>query len=266
MTRLTRRGMLAAALAMPAVARPNGQSLRICGTGAALGGMQALGTMRPAGAPAISIVPNLGTIGGIRAVVAGAVEISVAARPINDSERASGLVSRHYADTPLVFATHPQTGAADVRLADAIGMLDGSITAWPNGTPVRPTRRPNLDGDTVLLTTLSPAMAVAVAALQQRPGLRTAGSDHDQIRALEALPGSFGTIALGLVLSERRTVHVLTLDGRAPDARGWPMMKPLHAVYRADAPAFVTDFIGEIFAADQAALLSGLGHVMARRA
>jgi phosphate transport system substrate-binding protein len=263
MTRLTRRGMLAVALAMPAVARPNAPGLRIGGTGAALGGMQALGALRPPGAPAITIVPNLGTIGGIRAVAAGAVEVSIAARPINDAERASGLLSRHYADTPLVFATHRATGATDVRLADAVGMFDGSIMAWPNGTPVRPARRPNLDADTVLLTTLSPAMALAVATLQQRPGLRTAGSDHDQIKALEALPGSFGVIALALVLSEQRLVQVLTLDGRAPDAAGWPMMKKLHAVIRADAPAHVTDFISSLFDADHAALLSGLGHVMA---
>jgi phosphate transport system substrate-binding protein len=258
--------MLVAALAMPAVARPDVQALRIGGTGAALGGMQALGALRPAGAPAITIVHNLGTIGGIRAVAAGTVDLAIATRPVNDTERAGGVTGRHYASTPLAFVTHRATGATDVRHADAVGMFDGSVAAWPNGTPVRPSRRPNLDGDTVLLTTLSPAMALAVATLQQRPGLRTASSDHDHIRALEALPGSFGAIALALVLSEQRAVQVLTLDGRAPDAPGWPMMTSLHAVTRADAPAHVTDFVHGLFDPDHAAVLAGLGHVMAGRA
>jgi phosphate transport system substrate-binding protein len=266
---MTRRGVMAAALlAAPAILRASPPMIRIGGTGAALGGMKLLGDQLVANGHGLRVhlVTDLGTIGGIRALVAGILDLSVAARPITAAEAAQGLVDRSYASTPLALATHPSTEVTDLTLADAVAMIGGTRATWPDGTPVRVSRRPAKDTDMKILAGLSPAMAEAVAALTRRPGLATASSDHDQVTALEAARGSFGAIALSLVRTEQRAVTLLRLDGRAPDAADWPMHKPLHAVTRAAPSAAVQDFLAQLTNAQTAALLSPLGHSMPARA
>lgn len=255
-------------LAAPSILRASTRMIRVGGTGAALGGMKLLGEMllTQGSGPGVTLVPDLGTIGGIRGVAAGMLDLSVAARPPNAEEIAQGLMGRHYASTPLVFATHAETGVSHISHDDAVAMIGGTRRSWPDDTPVRVSRRPERDGDTRILAELSPAMKTAVAALMRRPGLATASSDHDQAAALESARGSFGVIALSLLRTERRPLTVLPLDACAPDAPEWPMHKPLHAVSRAVASPTVQAFLDHLAGAQAAALLSPLGHSMPARA
>jgi phosphate transport system substrate-binding protein len=275
--RASRRGLLgstaaqaALALAAPAIltrGRPavaQTMVVRIGGTGAALGGLRRLGEAltERSGGPAVRVVPDLGTLGGLRAVAAGAIDLALSARPPTEAEGSASLQCHHYASSPLVFVTHPATPFDVITHDQAVALIAGTQTAWPDGSPVRLVRRPTQDGDTALLARLSPAMAEAVQALQRRPGIPTNGTDHAQAAAIEATPGSFGAITLSLVRSESRPLKVLSLEGRDPLAAGWPMMKRLHAIATATPAPAATAMLAYLQSELAAELLTRLGHSM----
>ena len=132
--------------------------LRIGGTGMALAAMRQIGDAFTATQPqtTVKILPSLGTGGGLAAVAAGAIDVAVAARGLNDAERAKGLQCFPYAQTPLAFVTHPDVGVSGVTLTEVAAILAGRRLAWPNGTAIRLIRREPSDADWSLLRTLSP--------------------------------------------------------------------------------------------------------------
>jgi phosphate transport system substrate-binding protein len=266
-TIVQRRAVLAGAVALAAAgpARATGKPrIRIGGTGAALGGLAGVGAGLASGdGPAVEIVRNLGTEGGLRAVAAGSIDLAVSARPITAAEQDAGMAQFTYARTPLVFATHLSTPVDRISLDQAVAMVAGQVRAWPGGTPVRLSRRPSSDSDTHLLAGLSSAMAEAVFAMQQRAGLPTASTDHAQGDVLEGTPGSFGVLALSLIMSEQRGIKVLALDGFDPNAPDYPMLKAFHAVIARGADPAARRFHAHLQAPAAHRVLAALGHVPA---
>jgi phosphate transport system substrate-binding protein len=260
--------LAASGRATAARASPGG-AVRIAGTGGAMATMRALAEAYRGRHPAAGLLflPNLGTSGGIAAVLEGAADIALAARPPNDAERAAGARHAPYARTPLAFAT--KAGAAPPLPAgltvDGVTRIYAGETAeWPDGTPIRIVRRPASDSDTAALAAASPAMARAVAAAQRRPGLVTAGNDQDNADALEAVQGSFGAITLAQFLSEKRRLALFALDGVAPAADAvaggrYPLSKTFFLVTRPEPAPAAAAFMGFVAGPEAGAVLSGFG-------
>src|SRR4051794_31449759 len=108
---VSRRDTLAGAVALAAamaVASPRHLAagervpLRIGGTGMALATMRQIGDACTATQPhpTVQILPSLGTGGGLAAAAAGAIDVALAARGLNDAERTKGLQGFSYARTP----------------------------------------------------------------------------------------------------------------------------------------------------------------------
>lgn len=78
------------------------ETLRISGTGVALGGIILLGDAFEAENPGttIEVLPSLGSSGGIKALLAGALGLSVSSRPLKDDEKEGGAMAKIYASTP----------------------------------------------------------------------------------------------------------------------------------------------------------------------
>jgi phosphate transport system substrate-binding protein len=241
--------------------------VKVGGTGSALAAISLLAEeyARSVGGASIQVLPSLGTTGGIRALQAGVIQLALAARPLKEAERAAGLSSHEYARTPLVFATHPDVGLSGVTYGEVIRIYSGEKTSWPVGTPVRLIRRPPTEADWETLSSLSPAMANAVGLAIKRPGLVTAASDQDNADALERIQGAFGLVALGQILSERRNITALDLDGvnasitTLQNGR-WPMVRTLHLVTSLDQTSETRDFISFI-EMKGAAILAEHGHL-----
>ncbi|MEO1017613.1 MAG: substrate-binding domain-containing protein, partial [Pseudomonadota bacterium] len=193
-------------------------TLKVGGTGAALGGMKLLATAYAQDHPdvQIEVLPSLGSGGGIKALLAGAIDIAVSARPLKDKERAAGAVDRAYARSPLVLATRNDNATDSVSVAELEGMYSGHLAEWPDGRTVRLIVRPPSETDIKLLRSLSPGMAEAVDMAIERPGLVSATDDQENAAMLEELPGSLGAISLGQVLSENRDLKLLSVDGVVP--------------------------------------------------
>lgn len=260
---LPRRSFLAlagSALATPAIHAQGLATLRFGGTGAALGGIYLLNPMLAEVGVALHKVRNLGTPGGIRAVRAGAVDVSISARPTVADEEQAGLRSTLYARSAQVFATHMATPAESLSVHEAVEKVAGRMTQWPGGSRVRMSRRPDQDSDTALLSSLSPAMAAAVVLMQRRPGLVTAATDHEQAEALEVAPGTLGTLALSMIMSERRPLKVLPL--RDPAADNWPLLKRFYLVTRVDSSPAVLRFVAMLRSEPAARILASHGHII----
>lgn len=245
---------------MPAVHAEGMTTLRFGGTGAALGGVNLLTPMLAEIGIALHKVRNLGTSGGIRAVHAGAVDVSVSARQLVPQEEQGGLRSTLYATSEHVFATHPATQADSLSLEEVVEKVAGRVTQWPGGARVRLSRRPDQDGDTALMSSLSPAMAAAVVLMQRRPGLVTAATDHEQAEALETAPGTLGALSLSMIMSERRLLKVLPL--RDPPADTWPVFKRFFLVTRIDPSPAVLRFVAVLRSEPAARILATHGHVI----
>jgi phosphate transport system substrate-binding protein len=131
--------------------------LRIGGTGSTLGGMQRLADAFRSQHPDIDLVilPSLGSGGGIKALIAGKTDLSVSARPMNAAEAAAGLVEHEYARTPLVFATHLNTAADGVTLAQVANAYRGDVASWPDGSRLRLVMRPPSEADTAFADAVS---------------------------------------------------------------------------------------------------------------
>jgi phosphate transport system substrate-binding protein len=258
---------LAACLALAATSVAAGQ-IRVGGTGSALGTMRLLGdAFAKLGSKLdLQVLPHLGSSGGLRAVQSGAIDIAVISRPPKPEELGAGLMAYEYGRTPFVLVTSKVTphGLSRSTFAD---MLSGRITQWPDGTPVRLVLRPASDIDSELVAAMSPQIAEALALARAREGLIVASTDKDAADDAERLPGSLAVNTLALLMSEKRKLNVLALDGVVPSVQAlaqgrYPHFKPLYLVTRADATVAVQRFVGFVKSAEGRAILEAHGHLV----
>lgn len=275
----SRRALLLAvpALACAAASARAERRVVVGGTGSALGMFGLLCAEARRGAPdlpLVEILPSLGTSASYRALRAGQLDLALVSRPVNDAERAEGLVSTPYASTPLCFVTQETNRQRELTTADLIRMMSGEQRNWRDGTPIRIVRRPESEADWGILTRHSPELVPALEALLKRPGLPTAGNDTENCDLLESRPGTFGVSTLGQILAEKRRLAALTLDGIVPglgslqDNR-WPYVKEFHVARRGNAPEPVERLARFAVSAEGRALLVSYqhmpaGHVQAR--
>lgn len=256
-------GVLVCALAGPALA----ESVRLGGTGSAIGTMQRLGQAYQKLDPSfvLEIVPNLGSSGGLKALRGGATQLATVSRALKADELAAGLQAVEYGRTPFVLATS-KTGVLGLTLREVADIYAGRRTQWPDGTPLRLVLRPQSDGDTVQLASFSDDIKSALAQAAGREGLVTGMTDQETVDAIERMPGGLGTTSLALLLSERRRAAPLALDGVAPTlahlASGrYPHAKTMALVLRSDATPTVRKFVSFVTSEQGRKLLTELGHL-----
>lgn len=256
-----------AAFALAAVGA-HADSIKIGGTGTGLGAMKLLVREFNKSRPDAQLVvtPSLGSTGAIRAVLAGAVDIGISARPVTAEESRQGASARAYARTPFVIATGAKNDSAGLTLDELVQIYSGKVTRWPDGSPIRLVVRPDSDTDTVALRTFSAAMSGAVTAALARKGLRMADTDQDNADALEKLPGSLGTTTLTQIMAESRAIRPLALDGVAPTLQSlaegrYRHFKTLHLVTGRNPSPLARDFVAYIRSPAGQAVLAGSGNL-----
>lgn len=242
------------------------EEFKIGGTGTALGTMQRLADefMAANSDIRIAVVPSLGSTGGIKAVVAGAVGLAVTSRPMNESERGLGAVQTEFSRTPLVFAVSTRSEVVAITSQELVEIYAGTKATWADGTPVRIVLRPDSDTDSRTVRNMSPAIAKALAAASQRPGVQVSVNDQDAADDLERIRGAIGPSSLALILSERRALRALVLDGKEPTpgnaASGiYPYHKRLFMVTGAKSPLAVRRFVAFVNSPAGRKLIEGNG-------
>ncbi|UVW29280.1 PstS family phosphate ABC transporter substrate-binding protein [Massilia sp. H6] len=226
------------------------KQLLVGGTGSALCTMQKLADGFEKANPEIQVkvLQSLGSGGGIKALMAGRLTVSVSSRPLTESEILNGLLSQEIARTPFVFAVHSKTPASNMTLGQVAAMYAGKTKTWSDGTTVRPVLRPISDIDTDTVRKMSAELDQAIQSAHQREGKNIAITDTDAADELERIPGSIGTSALALIACEERRVKVLKVNGIEPNKLNlvniqYPHMKSIYLIVNKNAPSIAQKFV-----------------------
>jgi phosphate transport system substrate-binding protein len=216
--------------------------LRLGGTGSGIDALMRLNGALPGEVAALSVVPNLGSAGAIKALVAGALDIGISSRSLTEAELARGLQCHALFRSPLVWATGPDVHVTGLRLETLIDIYAGRLLDWPDGTPIRPILRPENDADTVILRALHPALDRSWPLARQRPGIRIAMTDGEAATDLERIAGAIGTTTLGMIRTGHPSLEALAIDGVRPSVKTladgtWKPHKSYYLVVPATPPA-----------------------------
>ncbi|MBK8176065.1 MAG: substrate-binding domain-containing protein [Rhodospirillales bacterium] len=265
-TRLTVCAALFAIVTSFAMNGVRAEEIRIGGTGAALANIERLADTFAGTQPGttVKVMPGLGSSGGIRALLAGALDVAVSALPAEYDEGTEGLVSTAYARTPFVFATR-MSSVTGFTEADLVRVYAGEITAWPDKTPIRLVLRSPTDSDTHILQAMSDAMRRAVDLAYERPGVIVAQTDQTNADALESVLGAIGTSTLGQIVAEHRPLRALAVNGvdasvGEMDAGRYRLVKTLYLVTRSKASPLVHSFVSFVKSDAAQPILSEQGY------
>ena len=188
--------------------------VRVGGTGAAFGLLTQLGEAFGAANPGdrVEVVPGLGSSGGIAAVAESALHLSVSSRALKPEERARGLASTPWLDTPYLFVTSHSKPQALTSL-QVVAAFRGSLERWPDGREIKPILRPKSDATSSFLASQFEGMPAALDRLRQRPDVPVAATDQDNAEAAERTPASLAGMSLVQFLTERPRLRSVSLDG-----------------------------------------------------
>lgn len=233
-------------------------TVKIGGTGFGLEMIRILGDAYRKNHPEVVFVvpPSLGSSGGIKALMAGALDIAISSRPLKENEKAQSLQDVAFLKTPFVLAADPQVDKKFLSINELEKIYRGEIKSWPDGSRLRLILRPKSESDTKMIIGLSPEMGAAVAAAHKKEGLILAINDQDNALALTTTPGALGFASLCQILTERLNLNVLVFNNLTPtiDALAdgsYPLSKTLYLVTTEKPSPLALNFLAFIVS-DQA--------------
>jgi phosphate transport system substrate-binding protein len=241
-------------------------TVRVGGTGSGLGVVKILAEAFEKTHPDIKIkvLPNLGSSGGIKALLNGALDLAISGRPLKEAEEQRGAIAAECARTPFVIIANSSVGKSDITTGELEMIYNGQLQKWPDGTRIRLILRPPGDSDTNIIRNISRPMETAVKAALDRHDLVMAVTDQEAVDAVKKIPGAVGCSTLTQIISEHRQVKVLTLNGvKASPAtlasKHYPLSKPLFLVSTPTTPPAALQFIRFVRSPTGSALLVAAG-------
>lgn len=241
--------------------------LRVGGTGTTLGtmGMIAKAFEQANPGQSVQVLSSLGSTGGIRAVIAGAIDIGLSARPLTETESRQGVVGHEYGRSPLALTVSRSLAVTGISMAQLADFYAARTDRWPDGTLIRLVLRPDTEISTIILKTASPQIKDAVTAAGKRPGMLFALTDQDATEILGKIPGAIGPTALCEIITANPQLKALALDGIAPSPAtiadgSYPLYYRFYLVTGAKPGAVAEQFIAFIQSDAGKRILIDTGH------
>ena len=163
----------------------------------------------------MEILPSLGSSGALRAVADGAIDVAVSARNLTAEEVGRGLEADEFGRTALVFVTS-KAKPNGWRSVDLARIFKFELKTWEDGTRINIILRPKSDTDTALMNKIFPGMQEAIEQARKRPDVPVAATDQDSARLAENLTGSFAVAGLSRIVTEKRNLRLVPIDGVEP--------------------------------------------------
>ncbi len=245
-------------------------TLKIGGTGAALGTMRILADEFVRTRPDISVVipDSLGSGGGIKAVLAGALDIALTSRQLKPKEQNAGAKSTRYATTPFVLVTpvSPSNAAPGLTSEELVKAFSGEPVHWSDGTPIRIILRNEKDSSTKILISAFEGMDAALVRARATPGIPVAYTEQDNMDLAETLPGALTTGSLTVIFAENRSLTPIAIDGVRPTLESladgaYPISKSLYLVTGPKMSQVALDFFRFVQSTEGAAILRKTGNL-----
>ena len=244
-------------------------TLKIGGTGAAVATITQVAAAFQKKHPGVRLVfpPSLGSSGGIKAVIAGALDVGLNSRPLTEAEGGHGLVVAEYARTPLLLVTSHQGAGVNFTLKQIAALYNGEIPSYPDGAPIRVIMRPEVEIDIHLVRGLSPEIDAALHRAQAREGMFVAVNDQDNAEMLTKTMGAIGWITMAQLISENLELTPLPIDNILPSqanfASGkYPLFRSFSVVTRAQPSPLTKAFLEFLTSAEGRTILERNGHLL----
>jgi len=259
---------LDAAAVLPPAPRSDGV-IRLAGTGSALPIARRLADAYVSTHPEVKIHvhESIGSTGGVRALIDGAIDVALISRPLTRDEAAAGLRSSPYALDAVVFAGHPSVPVAGISSVEAVEIFAGRQPNWPDGSRVVVLQRERGDGGHEVAREAIVGFAAADDA-GRRAGLwHVLFSDESIQQTLINAPGSIALMDLGTAVAQSLPLKVLALDGVQPDDDtvkdgSYPLVIELAFVVRTrSALGPVQDFLGFVYSDEGARIIDDSGYI-----
>ncbi len=245
------------------------EQIKIGGTGSALATMKWLAEAYQQSHPEdkIVVLPSLGSGGGIKAVLAGAIQIALSSRPLKPSEVGQGAIGQEIGRTPFAFVVAQNVQAEAITEQDLAEIYSAKRVAWSDGTRIRIILRPTVDSDTAMVESISPAIKQATTEAARRSGMVLAVTDQDNANYLVKIPGAFGTMTLAQINSEHLPLKALRFNGveacTAAVAEGkYPLSKPLVLVIAPGCSPAARQFVDFINSPSGREILAKVGYML----
>lgn len=247
--------------------------IRVGGAGTGLGVMKVLAASFEKSHPGtrIIVLPNLGSSGGIKALLDGAVDLAISGRPLSPEESKGGATAVKCATTPFVFITNSSVNKANLTSSELEMIYNGQLRKWADGTRIRPILRPMNDTDTTIVKTISNKIEQALKIANSRPDMIRMVTDQEAAEAVVKIPGSVGSSTLAQIQTEKLKVNVLSYNGikatQATLANGtYPLSKPLNLVSTSKTSPTALQFIRFVQSQKGSAILAESGFLPTGRA
>ncbi len=191
------------------------------------------------GGPQIVVEESIGSGGGIRAAVDGAVDLGMVSRPLEDGERALGLIEVKVARDAVILAAHSEVLAAGVSSDELRQLYGGQRHTFADGSPAVLLLRDRKESANAALERIVPGLSGLREASYGEHRLRVLYHDGAMAGALAATPGALGVFSLGALLAHGLPLRVLALDGHLPTMNtlsdgSWQATRDLSFVLRRD--------------------------------
>jgi phosphate transport system substrate-binding protein len=260
---------LLVATAVAGAAAANDDKLRIGGAGTALGTLREIGDAYTKVHPnvVVTVLPSLGAVGGVHALRSGAVDIALATRVLTQSEGINEVTPIEIARTPFVFAVNAGNPVSSITHQQLLEIYQMKRTTWPDGSRIRLVLRPPYVSDTLFLKGLSPPWKKAMEELATRPGMLEVATAQEAAAHVEKSPGALTTSTINLIVTEKRAMKALKVDGVEPDAKSiadgsYPFYKPVFLVTLPNPAPSVLNFIAFVRSRAGRDILAHSGNVV----
>ncbi|MQX37815.1 substrate-binding domain-containing protein [Roseospira navarrensis] len=246
-------------------------TIRVGGTGAPLAALAELGARFAEDHPdvTVTVLPSLGSGGGIRAVRDRVIDVAVSSRPVRDDEGAgSTLIVQPFARTAVTVLTS-LPGGASVTTDGLAGLIADPHATWPDGTPVHVILRPETETDIHEIADDRPVIGQALATARARPEVPVAATDQENMDLAADLPGALTVGTLLQMRAEGWPLYPVTIDGQAASGPAvadgtYPVTKDFALVVRTDASETALAFIGFLRGEQAAAYIRSLDAIPLR--
>jgi phosphate transport system substrate-binding protein len=242
--------------------------IKIGGAGSTLGSMKLLTAAFEKAHPGVKVfvLPSLGSIGGIKAVSKGAIDIGLVGRPLNAEEHKLGLSVIEYAKTPLVFVTREDIGSSNITTQEIIRIFKGEMQTWPNGERIRTILRQPTESNAITVREISLEISKAMDIAMSRPWRVVALTDQETADLVEKTPGALSFCTLTQIVSEKRHMTILSYNGIPPIVnnlvnKDYPVSKNHAMVIKAKPSPLVKQFIDFVKSPEGKKILEKTGNV-----
>jgi phosphate transport system substrate-binding protein len=229
---------------------PDVAALHVMGTGAMtpLASKLAAAWSARAGVPRVVVEPSVGTTGGVRAAVDGAIDLGTISRPLRDDEAARGLIVVPVAKSAVVVAAGAESPTREITSTELVSLVRGDVTHLRDGTPVSVLLRDRDESANAALDRMIPALRAAREHAYATDRWRIIYHDAAMGEALAASPGAIGPFDLGAIVAWKLPLVPLAVDGVTPspstvESGAWRATRDLSLVFRPDRAARVAAFV-----------------------